>query len=340
MTKYTGDGATVLIPDEVGDFKVSALSNPNIMRFEVSDSNERLSVVDGVLFSKDRRYISKYPAGRKGSYAIPNGVREIYGDAFHLCDGLTEVHIPDSLIEVYRNYFKTCKNIEAVHVLETNEGLSSAGGVLYDKKKAKLLIFPRGRSDKSFDIPSGVEEIGTGAFGNCTNLTAVSLPEGAFRISAGAFAECKNLATVSLPDSMLEIACTAFAGCEKLEELVLPRGIKEIGGSAFRNCTSLARIKWPDKLKDIQKNTFSGCTSLASIEIPKCLSIEEGAFNGCTSLATAIILNSKTFVGEGAFDGCPNLTIISKKGSHVEKYAIENGIPFKELNTDLTDEHV
>ena len=67
--------------------------------------------------------------------------------------------------------------------------------------------------------------------------------------------------------------------------------------------------------------------------------IERYAFYGCTGFRKLWVLGDIHTVGEYAFTGCENLTIYGRKGTKIEKYAKNNGIPFVVIDParDFTD---
>lgn len=67
---------------------------------------------------------------------------------------------------------------------------------------------------ESLVLPESLEWIGSWAFTNCPNLTAVTVPDGTRRIGDRAFAECEQLQRVTLRRREAEIAPDAFPeGC-------------------------------------------------------------------------------------------------------------------------------
>lgn len=68
--------------------------------FEVSDQNQTFSTQNGVLFSKDKTILVRFPPGKGGSYTIPKGTKEIAGQAFFMANKLTEVIIPEGVEKI------------------------------------------------------------------------------------------------------------------------------------------------------------------------------------------------------------------------------------------------
>ena len=76
---------SVTIPSTLDISLMTDYSFGNSYQFEeyiVAEENPYLYDVDGVLFSKDKKTLFAFPAGRTGSYEIPSGTETIESDAF------------------------------------------------------------------------------------------------------------------------------------------------------------------------------------------------------------------------------------------------------------------
>lgn len=159
--------------------------------FEVSPDNPCLSSRDGVLFSKegtlnfayptrwnDGVMLIRYPTGRKGDYAIPDGVTIIGLNAFRSCSALTGITFPEGITEIAGQAFHGC------------DGLTSV------------------------TLPASLRILG--GFGWCKNLKAVALQEGLSSIGGFAFAYCRDLKEIYIPDSVTSIGEGAFDECSCL----------------------------------------------------------------------------------------------------------------------------
>lgn len=67
-----------------------------LTEINVASNNAKYSSDDGVLFNKDKTTLICYPAGKTGTYTIPNSVTNIIGNAFRNSD-LTSITIPNSV---------------------------------------------------------------------------------------------------------------------------------------------------------------------------------------------------------------------------------------------------
>ena len=76
---------------------------------------------------------------------------------------------------------------------------------------------------KKVVIGEGVENVGTYAFKECSNITAVSFPNTLKTIDIGAFDYCSKIIEVILPDSVTTIDKTAFASCVQLKKVIFSK---------------------------------------------------------------------------------------------------------------------
>jgi hypothetical protein len=162
-------------------------------------------------------------------------------------------------------------------------------------------------------LPSGIKEIGVGAFRQCTSLAIRLLPPSLALIKHNAFEECTSLvldAPEALPPGIMEIGHYAFQECTSLALQALPPNLTTIGYSAFERCTSLALKKLPPGLTIIEPWTFAECSSLALETLPPNLeTIKVWAFTDCESLALGDFteLRPNLEIEEFAFSGCDHL---------------------------------
>ncbi|MCR5135679.1 MAG: leucine-rich repeat protein, partial [Oscillospiraceae bacterium] len=94
---------TELTSINIPDSQMVIGSNPfsnctSLTEFDVSESNPSLTVIEGALFSKDKKTLICYPATLLSeSYSIPYGTVEIGGSAFSDCKNLNRVVIPETV---------------------------------------------------------------------------------------------------------------------------------------------------------------------------------------------------------------------------------------------------
>ena len=186
-------------------------------------------------------------------------------------------------------------------------------------------------------IPKGIKEIGNGSALTFfqTNVVSVEIPPSVTTIGGYAFYNCGTLTKVVIPKSVKTIGHHAFRECSSLKAVSIPDDITIIERECFWGCTGLKTIKLPKALKIIEEKAFSGCVSVINIIIPEGAEvIEDGAFWGDECLETVTIPSTVTKIGEMAFSDCNKLTICAPAGSNAERYAKENGIPFRAIHNE------
>ena len=112
--------------------------------FVVSEENENYSSIDGVLFDKMKKVLIECPGKKTGCYTIPDGVNEISKYAFHNSE-LKSITIPASVFSIEDRAIYYCKKLEAVNVSENNKHYSSENGVLFNKRKTKMIKYPEAK---------------------------------------------------------------------------------------------------------------------------------------------------------------------------------------------------
>ncbi|MBQ1375190.1 MAG: leucine-rich repeat protein, partial [Clostridia bacterium] len=126
----------------------------------VDSGNNAYASEDGVLFSKDKSMIVRYPEGKSGAYTIPGTVTAIGEVAFVNCYNLTSVTIPGSVKTIGACAFQQCDGLTSVTI---PEGVTSIGELaFYDCYNLETI-----------DIPASVTGVGRYAFGYCDSLAHV-----------------------------------------------------------------------------------------------------------------------------------------------------------------------
>ena len=126
-----------------------------------------------------------------------------------------------------------------------------------------------------FDINAHTFSIAEYAFRDCVALETLNVPAYVNEIGKGAFINCSSLKTLTFEDgSKLEqIQDSAFANCISLECVTTPASIKVIGTGAFFECKSLSSVTVNEGTLVIGKQAFQKCAALASVKLPASLGI-------------------------------------------------------------------
>jgi hypothetical protein len=283
ITGYKGSGGVVVIPSKINSVDVETIGE------------------NAFIYCTDITNI-----------VIPNGVTSIGEGAFWYCENLTNITIPNSVTLIGDYAFDDCARLQSINVDGSNAAYSSVDGVLYDKAKPTLLIYPAGKTDTTFVIPNSVTSIGEYAFSLCESLTSITIPNSVTSIGEGAFDCCIGLESITIPDSVGTIGDYVFYDCTSLTSITIPNSITTIGYSVFKSCTGLTSVTIPDSVTNIGNDAFYGCENLTSITIPA----------------------SVNCIGEDPFDGCIRLQSIIVDGSNTV-YSSVDGVLFNKAQTEL-----
>ncbi len=268
---------------------------------------------------------------------IPDSVTSIGNSAFYNCDSLTGVTIPDSVTSIGNSAFSNCDSLTEIKVSEENPNYSSdEHGVLFDKSKSNLMLYPKGNPREKYIIPDSVTSIGDSAFYNCDSLTSVTIPDSVTSIGEYAFSNCDSLTSVTIPDSVTSIVWYAFSSCTGLTSVTIPDSVTSIREYAFYNCDSLTSVTIPNSVTSLDSYSFEACTGLTSVTIPDSVtSIGNGVFRDCTALTSVTIPDSVTSIGLYAFYSCDSLTEIKVDEDNLNYSSDEYGVLFDKSKSNL-----
>jgi hypothetical protein len=175
------------------------------------------------------------------SITIPNSVKTIGYGAFQSCTALTTVTIGSGLTSNGSYAFSTCTALTSIDVSSANVNYASTDGVLYDKAKTTLTIYPEGKTG-TFTIPDTVTSIGESAFYHGLSLTSITIPNSVTSIGSNAFSSCNYLTSVTIGSGVTSIGSYAFTSCTALTSITIPSSVTTIGDGAFSYCDSMTSI--------------------------------------------------------------------------------------------------
>ena len=251
ITKYTGVGGDVTIPDSLGGIPVTSIG-----------------------------YRSFWNCSSLTSVTIPSNVTSLGTEAFNGCTSLTTATILGNVTNIGQ-VFNGCTNLTTVTILgnatsigdNAFNGCTNLTSITLPSSLTSIgyRSFWNCSSLMSVTIPSNVTSIGIEAFsGACTSMTTVTFLGNATSIGASAFSG-SSLKGVTIPDnapissSATSIGDNAFNGCTNLTNIILPSSLTSIGYRSFWDCSSLTSVTIPSNVTSLGTEAFNGCTSLTSI---------------------------------------------------------------------------
>ena len=313
------------IPEGVSEIKDYIFKcYDNLENIFVNAQNEDYCDIDGVLFSLN--YETKapysliiYPRAKSNTtYQIPEGINNLEFAAFYKCSNLINLNVPKSIesFPVVGWWNEKCweySNIENINVSSENETYSSVDGVLFNKDKTKLILYPAGKRQANYSIPETVNEISDGAFYTANNLKSIEIPDSVVSISEEAFDYAENLSDIKISDSVSVIGDDAFDNTSWYNNqedgvIYINKCLYEYKGWMPENTS----ISIKDGTKSICDNAFSYCSNLINVEFPNSVTyIGEKAFYDCDSLIDVKLSENITYLGHNAFNACENLKSIN-----------------------------
>ena len=150
-------------------------------------------------------------------------VTSISDIAFINCPELLSVSLPKTINWIEPNAFLSNPKLTAINVAADNADYSSLDGVLFNKDKKELIVYPTGK-EGAYTVPDGVETIIDDAFAGNTHLTAVTLPASLGEIASLAFENCTGLTSItSLATTAPHAGSQAFDNVPKSIPVYVPK---------------------------------------------------------------------------------------------------------------------
>ncbi len=324
----------VTIPDSVKTIGKHAFWNSSIKSIKMSKNITRIGTYafSGTKYWKNLDnwknhglYIDNYLVGiitggvdlslwgkRPDDYTITPGTKLIADSVFTPYDNLEKVTIPESVKYIGKNAFRYCENLTEFNVDSNNKYYCDIDGVLFNKKKTRLIRFPACKNTANYEIPKSVKDIDKNAFYFSQYLKSVTIPDSVTVLKQKTFYVCRKLKSIKLSKNLTKIGKEAFQYCNSLKSIKIPNSVTEIGKNAFDYCNKLKSVKLSKNLKKIGERAFIDCKSLTSIKIPNSVTeIGSAAFSGCKSLKTLKISKNIAKISASAFASCKTLESVT-----------------------------
>lgn len=277
-TEVSGD---ITIPATLDGYDVAGING---------NAFDECKYITGVIISEGIEYIDRY--------------------AFYGCESIENVFIPQSVTQIGSGAFGLCNSLLNITVSPDNPCYTNDEyGVLYNKDKTSLIMYPIASEKSGYTIPSSVVDIWHDAFENSQMYNNQdNWEDGALYIDNHLIKVNDRESVYTVKDGTISIASHAFYNLEKLPKIIIPDSVVNIGSAAFTWSYGVTEIILPSNLKIINDNTFYHCWNLKSLELPETVTvIEDKAFMYCGSLESINIPSGVTYIGEWAFYQCCSL---------------------------------
>ena len=84
----------------------------SLKEIKVDEANTVYSDIDGVLCSKTKTVLFRYPNSKGKTYTVPNTIKKIYDGAFSCCRDLETIVFPASVISIGHNIFSSNSSLK------------------------------------------------------------------------------------------------------------------------------------------------------------------------------------------------------------------------------------
>ena len=262
---------------------------------------------------------------------ISDGATSIGSYAFYNCSNLETISISKTVETIGDYAFDNCEKLTTFTVDSDNQNYSNDEyGVLFNKDKTELVLYPEGNTQTSYTVPNTVKTINKRAFYDCENITDVIISDGVTTIGESAFASCGNLKNIIIPTTVTLIGTNAVYKVQNVDyagtiaqwrELVKYNGTTGFEHIAI-NCSDGIAYPWGHDGKNITWEfnthtntiTFTGTGSIGSYEVDFSghSDIDERPWEFCVDMIENIVIGDGiTSIGAYAFYYCDNLKFVT-----------------------------
>ena len=162
--------------------------------------------------------------GTETEIVIPNGYNclpVVSIDCIFEDSNIIKIIIGKNIQKIKEDAFMKANNLETIMVEEDNSFYYSEDGVLYDKIKNSLKVYPLGKKDSSFIIPINILLLDRFCFNANPYLEYLVINDNLITINSEALRDCKNLKTILIGKNVSFISDTWINNCHKLESIMV-----------------------------------------------------------------------------------------------------------------------
>ncbi len=186
---------------------------------------------------------------------LPNSVKIIKRGAFEN-SGLIKIKLSDDLETLDTCAFISCNNLEEITVSDKNNFFSTENGILFNKDKTKIVLYPANRKGNFYKIPDSIIVIGENAFGDNNNLEKIKMSDYVIFLESCAFLNSKKLKDINISKNIDYLEMYTFSNCESLEKIVIPENVMFADLDTFIGDKNLKHIYTTPKFKERNEDFF------------------------------------------------------------------------------------
>ena len=355
LHRYKGTDPVVIVPSTINKILTWAFKNNTYLREIYIEGSVEIeygaftecTALESVVFNKRSIKIDSTAfmnCSSLRSFALSEGISKIKNGVFEGCKALEKITIPSSVKVIGVEAFSGCTSLKHAILQE---------GLLEIRDSA----FHGCVSLTGISIPNSVKRIGFGAFSDCKSLKNLFIPDsveklskffakGATSLEVLAIPGCvkkvdneyltsDSLTAIQLGNGVESIEAFAFWGLDKLQAIIIPPSVKRIASDAFITLSAIKKFE-PTLLmnmfaaKEMVEAKKGFKRVLDFISDKKNDEIKEYSEEYAHNMPDELLKSDK-FIKDFNSEINNMITIYGVSGSTAEKYAVQNGFGFEDL---------
>ena len=207
--EYIGDRAfenatikNMNIPSTLTSIGAEAFKNSSIL----SESMEIPTTVQSIgvdAFKSDTEKVNEI--------RFKEGRESINSEMFSGDIGVKNIKINSDIKNIDCKFY-LITSLENININEDNQYYCSKNGVLFNKESSKIIAYPAGKEETTYELPATTKVIGSNSFYN-SKIESIDIPNGITEIGDEAFSNSSNLFYISIPSSVTSIGKNIVYGC-------------------------------------------------------------------------------------------------------------------------------
>lgn len=224
---------------------------------------------------------------------LPKNLKIIEKEVFRDCTSLKSISIPAGVTEIGTGAFEGCTSLEKISIPKSNKLYATSSGVLFNKDKTELLIYPSGKKTSTYKLPSTVKKIKEGAFVGVSKTKNIEIPASVKEISTEAFFRCQGLEKINVSSknkkysskdgvlfSKKKSVLYHYPSGKKNKTYVVPKTVVKLEGLAFIDNKYLTNIKIPKKVRCIEEYADSYGHNYNAMAFSNCNKLKKVYYSG------------------------------------------------------------
>lgn len=236
----------------------------------IPETNPEFCLVDGLLYSKDKKDLYIYPNAKRGTVTFPKEAQNL--SAIECFNGASEFEIPESSknfatddgiitnlkrskllfvpaaktsytlgssiknIDAIKNAKQYMYNFKGYKVSKGNQNYKASDGILYNINGNKLIDYPATKGG-SYSIPSQVTSISNDAFAYSRSLRNITVTKNVVKCNLILF-DCISIENIVVKEGALRKFILNVYGDTELRQVTLPSSLVSCDINGKKSCYS------------------------------------------------------------------------------------------------------